>query len=46
MTILPSSSSFRIRSVEIDWMRALVCVLSVRMPICPPVRLTACAPSE
>ena len=46
MTILPSSSSFFIRSVEIDWMRALVCVLSVRMPICAPVRLTASAPSE
>ena len=43
MTILPSSSSFFIRSVEIDWMRALVCELSVRMPICPPVRLTASA---
>ena len=29
ITMLPSSSARRIRSVEIDWMRALVCVLSV-----------------
>ena len=29
------------RSVEIDWMRALVWVLSVRMPIWPPVMLIA-----
>ena len=29
------------RSAEIDWMRALVCELSVLMPICAPVRLTA-----
>ena len=34
------------RSVEIDWMRALVCVLSVLMPICAPVRLIALGPSE
>ncbi len=46
MTMLPSSSSFCIRSVEIEWMRALVCVLSVLMPICAPVRLIALAPSE
>ena len=42
--MLPLSSNFFIRSVEIDWMRAFVCVLSVRMPICAPVRLTASAP--
>jgi hypothetical protein len=41
MTMLPSSSSSRTRSVEIDLIRALVCELSVRMPIWPPVRLTA-----
>ena len=46
MTMLPSSSAWRIRSVEIDWMRALVCVLSVMMPIWPPVRLIASWPSE
>ena len=27
-------------------MRALVCELSVLMPICPPVRLTALCPSD
>ena len=41
ITTLPSCNSFSTRSVEIDLMRALVCVLSVRMPICAPVRLTA-----
>ena len=46
MTMLPSSSALRIRSVEIDWMRALVCVLSVTMPIWAPVRLIALWPSE
>ncbi len=34
------------RSVEIDWIRALVWVLSVLMPICAPVRLIAWCPSE
>ena len=34
------------RSVEIDWMRALVCVLSVTMPIWAPVMLIALWPSE
>ena len=41
MTMLPSSRSPAIRSVEIDWIRALVCVLSVMMPIWPPVKLIA-----
>jgi hypothetical protein len=34
------------RSVEIVRMRALVCVLSVMMPSCPPVMLIAWCPSE
>ena len=41
MTIFPSSNARRIRSVEIDRMRAFVCVLSVTMPICAPVMLIA-----
>ncbi len=46
MTMLPASKALRMRSVEIDWMRALVCVLSVMMPIWAPVRLSAWWPSE
>ena len=46
MTILPSSRASRMRSVEIEWIRALVCVLSVLMPICAPVRLIAWQPSD
>ena len=46
ITIFPSSSARRIRSVEIERMRALVCVLSVMMPIWPPVMLIASWPSE
>ena len=33
-------------SVEIDLILAFVCVLSVRIPICAPVRLTASTPSD
>ena len=34
------------RSVEIERMRAFVWMLSVTMPICAPVMLMACCPSE
>ena len=46
ITMLPSSSASRIRSVEIERMRALVWMLSVMMPIWAPVRLIALWPSE
>ena len=45
-TIFPASSASRKRAVSIDLMRALRCVLSVTMPICGPVKLTAFSPSS
>ena len=46
MTICPAFKASRMRSVEISLMRALVCVESVRMPTCTPVKLTAGSPSS
>ncbi len=46
MTMLPASSASRSRCVSIFLMRALRCVLSVTMPICAPVKLTAFSPSS
>ena len=43
---VPLSSALRIRSVEMERMRALVWMLSVMMPIWAPVRLIAWWPSE
>ena len=44
--MLPASSASRSRRVSIDLMRALRWVLSVTMPICGPVKLTAFSPSS
>ena len=45
MTILPSSSAWTIRSVEMFRIRALVWKLSVTIPIWAPVKLIAGTPS-